>query len=105
MNAIVTELDDISDVMLLGLNLGILMSALDRIKAEYPSPVQQKTEIVYLWLKRKDVIRQKQGEHPTVGELIDAVARLNVSVSRRIRHKYRYRLNPTLGERIYCTQC
>ena len=105
MEAIVTELDGITDVVRLGLYLGVRMSALEKIEASYPSLERQKTEVIYHWLKRSNVIQQKQDECPTVGELTDAVARLNPSSSRRIRHKYRYRLDPKWGERIYCKQC
>ena len=105
LEAIVTELDDIIDVERLGLHLGIRMSTLERIQADYSSLERQKTEVICHWLKRRDIIQQKQDERPTVGELADVVARLNPSLSRRIRHKYRYRLYPTLGERLHCKQC
>ena len=107
LEAIVAELDGITDVELLGRNLGIRLSALDEIIAKFSTLEQLKTEVIDHWLKRSDARRQKQDEHPTLDELMDAVSKLNPSSSRRIRHKFRYRLNPTLGERIYmyCKQC
>ena len=105
MEAIVAELQPITDVVGLGLHLGVRMSALEKIEAEYSNLEQQKTEVIYLWLNRRDVVQKKWDERPTLDELTDAVAKLNSSLSWRIRHKYRYRLNPTLGERICCKQC
>ena len=105
MEAIVTELDDITDVVRLGLYLGVRMSALEKIETEYPSLKLQKKEIIYRWLKREDIIQQKQAERPTWDKLTDAVAKLDLSSSKKIRHKHRHRLNSTLGERIYCKHC
>ena len=104
MESIVTELDGITDVVLLGLDLGIRMSTLSRIMGEYSTLERQITEVIYHWLKRENIIRQKQNERPTVGVLTDAVAKRSTALARKIRHKYRYRLSPTWGERLYCKQ-
>ena len=88
MQTIVTELKDISDVQGLGLNLGIRMSALERIMTDYQPLDKQKTKVIYHWLKRKDIIRRKQNEHPTWGALADAVASLDPSLSEKIHHQH-----------------
>ena len=85
---VVTELEDIRDVEGLGLNLGLRMSALESIMTDYHSLEKQKTKVIYYWLKRKDVVRQKQNEFPTWKALADAVANLDPSSSERIRDKY-----------------
>ena len=97
---IATMLDGITDVEGLGLNLGIRMSALERIMYEYPHPRNQKATVIYHWLKRKDIVRQKQNVLPTWDVLATAVASLDPSLSDRIRDQH-CRLSPTLGERIY----
>ena len=88
MEAVVAELDDIADVECLGLNLGIRMSALDKIKVDYPKLAAQKRRVIYYWLKRKDIVRQRQNEHPTWNGLADAVATLDPSLNERIQHKH-----------------
>ena len=85
---IVTELEDITDVEGLGLNLGIRMSALERITIDYQLLEKRKTKVIYHWLKRKDIVRQKQNEHPTWSELADAVAAIDPALSERIHYKH-----------------
>ena len=86
MEAVVSVLDDIADAERLGLNLGIRMSALDKIKVDYPHLEGQKTRVVYYWLKRKDIVRRRQNELPTWDGLADAVASLDHALSEKIRH-------------------
>ena len=88
MEIIVTELDDIADVERLGLNLGIRMSALERIIIDYPQLERQKTKVIFYWLKRREIIPRRQNEHPTWDRLADAVARLDPTLSQRIRHRH-----------------
>ena len=88
LDTVVDELHDIADVERLGLSLGIRMSALKKIKIEYPDLEGQKTNIVYCWLQRRDIVRHKQNEHPTWGGLADAVDKVNPSLSETIRRKY-----------------
>ena len=88
LDEIVTELKDINDVEELGLKLGVRMSALESIKIDYQPLKKQKTQVIYHWLKRKDIVRQKQNERPTWGALADAIASLDPSLSARIRNKY-----------------
>ena len=85
---IATELRDITDVVGLGLKLGIRMSALKKITADYPQLERQKTEVVYYWLKRREIVRDKQNEHPTWDGLAHAVARLDPALSDRIHHQH-----------------
>ena len=78
-------LNDITNVESLGLNLGICMSASERITINYPLMERQKTKVIYYWLQRRDIVRHKQNEHPTLGALADAMRTLNPSLSDRIR--------------------
>ena len=88
LETVVTELNDVADVECLGLSFGIRMSALDKIKLDYPQLEGQKRRVIYYWLKRKEIVRRKQNEHPTWSGLADAVARLDPSLSERIRHQH-----------------
>ena len=86
---VITELNDITDFEGLGLALGIRMSALEKIALDYPCKVdKQKTKVIYYWLTRKDIVRQRQRESPTWDGLADAVARLNPSLSESIRRQH-----------------
>ena len=85
---IVTELNDIFDVQTLGLGLGIRMSSLEKIKTDNPQVEQQKTQVIYYWLKRRNIIREKQGERPTWTGLAYAVARLDPTLSEKIQHQH-----------------
>ena len=78
-------LNDITNVERLGLNLGIHMSALERIMINYPLMERQKTKAIYYWLQRRDIVWHKHNEHPTWGGLTDAMRMLNPSLSARIR--------------------
>ena len=84
----VTELDNITDVEGLGLALGIRMSALEKIMLNCSNLDKQKTKVIYHWLIRKDIVRQRQGESPTWNGIADAVARLNPSLSERIHRRH-----------------
>ena len=87
LQGIATDLSDITDVVSLGLNLGLRMSTLKKIMADYPQLERQKTEVIYYWLKRREIVRNKQNEHPTWDGLALAVARLDPSLSDRIRYR------------------
>ena len=88
LDTIVGVLDDIAAVERLGLNLGIRLSALDKIKINYPLLEDQKTRVVHYWLKRKDIVQKRQKELPTWGGLANAVDSLDPSLSERIRDQY-----------------
>ena len=88
METVVNELNDITHVERLGLNLGIRMSALKKVKFDYPQLEEQMTNIIYYWLQRREIVRQKQSEHPTWSGLADAVHTLNPTLSKRIRRQY-----------------
>ena len=64
LDTIVTELKDITDVLELGLALGIRKSALDKIMQDSTKLEKQKIEVIHYWLTRRDIVRQKPGEHP-----------------------------------------
>ena len=88
LETVVTELNDITDVEGLGLALGIRMSALKKIVLDYSKLDKQKTEVIYYWLTRKDIVRQRQRECPTWDGIVDAVVKLNPSLSERIHHHH-----------------
>ena len=84
-----TELRDINRVVELGLSLGLRMSAIERIQADHPQSVEdQKTRILYAWLKGVDIVSSKQSSLPTWSEIANAVANENKTLSRTIRRKY-----------------
>ena len=89
LDPVVSELHDVTDVMELGLALGIRKSSLDRIIQENTKLGKQKIEVIHYWLTRRDIVRQKQGECPGWNGLADAVARVNPILSVRIQHKHR----------------
>ena len=88
MDTIVTELKDISDILELGLALGIRKPALDEITQGNTKLVKQKIEVIHYWLTRREIVRQKQRECPAWSRLADAVHRLNPSLSEKIRHQH-----------------
>ena len=88
LDVIVTELKDISDVLKLGLALGIRKSALDKIMQDKINLEKQMIEVIHYWLTRREIVRQKQGECPAWSRLADAVDRLNPSLSEKIRHQH-----------------
>ena len=83
-----TELSDVTDVEELGLALGIRMSALEKIVLDYPRVDKQKRKVIYYWLTRKEIGRQRRGESPTWNVIVSAVAKFNPALSERIRRKY-----------------
>ena len=85
METIATELNDISEVERLGLALGIRMSELDKIMADYSKLEMQKARVVYYWLIRKGIAQPRQIERPTWKRLADAVAKLNPALSNKMR--------------------
>ena len=83
---VLDELENISDIHSLGLNLGIRMAALKEICQLWP-PSQQKMEVIFSWLTRKDIIKEKLGEVPTWNFLADAVERESRVMAQKIRSK------------------
>ena len=88
LDIVVAAVRDIADAEILGLDLGIRLSALDKIKADYPQLEKQKTRIIHCWLKRNEIVRRRQNEHPTWNALADAVASLDRALSERIRDQH-----------------
>ena len=88
MDTVVSELKDISDVLELGLALGICKSALNKIMQNNTKLEKQKIEVVHYWLTRREIVRQKQGESPVWSRLAGAVARLNLALSEKIHHQH-----------------
>ena len=85
---IVEEIHEIADLEGLGLNLGLCMTAIERIQDQYRSPVQQERRIILYWLQRKDIVPHKQACLPTWEVLADAVAKQSTALSQKIRAKY-----------------
>ena len=85
---VITELYDISDVMHLGLALGIRMSTVEMIATDCHSSKKTLTTVIYHWLIRRDIVPQKQYEHPTWDVLATAVNCINHSLAVKIHHKY-----------------
>ena len=76
------------DLEEIGLALGIRKSAIEEILKRKPTSKLQLKEVVYYWLKRKDIIRLKKDIVPSWGQLVDAVADVSKELSRRISDKY-----------------
>ena len=85
---ILTEIKSVSRMRSLGLALGVLMPAIEKIQKEFASVEDQKIEIIYCWLRRTEIIREMQPCPPTWSQLADAVAIEDVALSERIRHTY-----------------
>ena len=85
---VLDELDAIVDVRGLGLYLGLRMSTLQKIREDERTLEKEKVKIIQYWLRRKDIIRDKEREMPTWSHLADAVARENRVLSMRIRDKH-----------------
>ena len=88
LDIVVAAVHDVADAELLGLSLGIRLSALDKIKVDYPQVEGRKTRVIHSWIKRNDIVQRKQNEHPTWDALADALASLDLSLSERIRDQY-----------------
>lgn len=88
LGTVVTKLNQITDIEGLGLALGIRMSTLEKIILDYPLQEKQKTKVIYYWLTRRDIIRQRQNEVATWDGLADAVDKLNPKLRDTIRHQH-----------------
>ena len=88
MNTIVFELHDITDVLTLGLALGIRKPALDKIMQGNATLEGQKIQVVDYWITRKDIVRQRQGDCPGWKGLADAVAWVNPTLSHKIKRQH-----------------
>ena len=64
------------------------MPAIVKIQSDYRSLDEQKVQIVYAWLQRKDIIPNKQSQLPTWSELATAVDKESTALARSIRLKY-----------------
>ena len=76
------------DAELLGGNLGIQLSALDKIKVDYPQLEEQNMSVSHCWLKKNNIVQRRQNEHPTWDALSQAVDSLNPSLSEMICDQY-----------------
>ena len=85
---ILEEIRQVTDIEGLGLNLGLHISAINKIQDEYKSPEQQKRRIIRHWLRRKDITPDMKSCLPMWEVLADAVAKENFALSFEIRAKY-----------------
>ena len=85
---ILAEIHHVTQVVKLGLNLGLYMTAIVKIQTDHKDLGDQKTWIVYAWLQRQDIIPDMQSRLPTWSELADAVAKESTALSMTIRRKY-----------------
>ena len=82
----ITEGDVLED---LGLTLGIKKSAIDAILQKKSTVKQQRKEIVYYWLQRKEIVRQKKDDVASWSQLADALDKVSYSELRKtIQKKY-----------------
>ena len=88
LHQVLEEVHNITEVVQLGLNLGLHPAAIVKIKLDNKTLEDQKTWILYAWLQRKDIVPKKQSCLPTWSELADAVAKESTAVSRAIRQKH-----------------
>ena len=88
LHQVLEEVYDITEVVQLGLNLGLHPKAIVKIKLENKTLEDQKTWILFAWLERNDIVPKKQSCLPTWSELADAVAKESNALSRSIRLKY-----------------
>ena len=84
-----TEIRYVTQVMSLGLNLGLYMPAIEKIQIEHKALDEQKAHILSAWLQRQDIIPEMQSRLPTWSELAEALAKdNNNALSMKIRRKY-----------------
>ena len=88
MQDVLMEIKPVSQVLRLGLALGLLISAIDKIRKDFASVEEQKIQIIKCWLKRIGIIRKMQSCRPTWSQLADAVADEDAALSDSIRCKY-----------------
>ena len=85
---VLTEIKSVSEVESLGLNLGLLMSAINEIQKDFTTVKKQRIQIINRWLRRAEIIREMQAFPPTWSQLADAVADEDSALSHHIRSKY-----------------
>ena len=88
LDIVVAAIHDIDDHECLGENLGIRLSALDKIKEEYSKLQGRKKRVIHCWLTRNNIVRRRKNECPTWDALADALASLNPATSERIYDQY-----------------
>ena len=88
LHLILKEIRQVTKIESLGLSLGLHMSAIDKIQADYRSSEEQKTRIIWHWLQRKDIIPNRQSHDPSWNELCNAVAEEDAALSHKIRAKH-----------------
>ena len=85
---VLEEIQSVSQVKSLGLALGLLVTAIEKIQKDFSSVKEQKIVVIIYWLTRKEIIRKMQSSPPTWRQLADAVTEEDPSLSDRIRSKF-----------------
>ena len=85
---VLTEIESVTEVESLGLNLGLLISTIDEIQQDCATVKKRRIQIIKCWLRRTGIIREMQACPPTWSQLADAVAKQNQALSDHIRSKY-----------------
>ena len=88
LQSVLTEIKAVNQVQSLGLALGLLLSAIDKIQKDFATVKEQKIQVINYWLKRTEIIRDKQSCPPTWSQLAEAVADEDTALSDHIRCKY-----------------
>ena len=88
MQEVLQEIKGVSQVQNLGLGLGLLVSAVEKIQKDCKSVNEQKIQVTKYWIKRTEIIRKMQPHPPTWSQLADAVADEDAALSDQIRQKY-----------------
>ena len=96
---VLTEIKPVSQVQSLGLALGLLASAIEKIQKEFAAIKEQKIEVIKCWLRRREIIREMQASPPTWSQLADAVAEDDVALSKA------FEASIVLGYRRDCPVC
>ena len=89
---VLKEIKAVSQVQSLGLALGLLISAIEKIQKDFTSVNEQKIQVIKYWLKRREIIRKMESCPPTWSQLAEAVADEDAALSDYIRCKYCNRL-------------
>ena len=88
MQDVIAEIKSLNQVMSLGLELGLIITAIEQIQKEFPSLKEQKIKVIMYWIQRKEIIPKMQSSPPTWRQLADAVAEEDPALDNRIRSKF-----------------
>ena len=84
---ILEEISQVTDLVTLGLRLGLHMKDIQKIQNEHKSSDEKKAWIIWSWLQR-NIIPDKESCDPTWSELAKAVKKESNALSLYILNKY-----------------